>query len=273
MSKSKLKGVGKKLTTSALVLGIVALNTACGQNPVQSVVTNVQIKTYSVDHDEWVQMTTSLNTGGFMLTSVNLPVADPNDHSKIYGQLTLLPSLPKPGSNGGDITISLNISQIANVKGIDPLLPNGTPIPVGGLMNANLIAFPIADTGARLYFALGSQVAMLGAAIPFKELDPAGHYVPGINIFQPIQLGPVSLTAGMFAGAQTNTTGVGFFVDLSQAVKDFPPFSSVKMMARSMPKGSSGITFDSVQPSLITRNKFYQKVYDMSQTGMTLRVQ
>jgi hypothetical protein len=259
----------------------------CGKNsnPVANFVNQLELKTYVSGSDEWVQMTSNLTTGNFMLTGINVPITDPRDRNLVYGEISLSPTLcnTTPCQNTSDLRIALNITQIIPVPATSPLLPNGTNLPVGGLQNSKIVALPIADTGAVIYFAFGPNVAMLGTALPFSALDPAGQYVPGVNVFQPLQLGTVSLIAGLFAGSAPKTTGFGLFVDLSQVINNSPtlaalsadPLSSIRISSASssIAPHASKLSFQAVTPSSRNQNKLYKKLYELHQKGTVLTLE
>jgi hypothetical protein len=259
---------------------------SCGKDgaAVESVVTNVQLNTYSQGADQWISTTISLNTGGFQLAGINLPIADPRDMTKVYGQLSMLPSLCGQNCNGGDLQIALNITQVTKIPGTTATLPNGTALPVGGLQNSTVIALPIANTGARVYFAFGPGIAMLGTAVPFAVLDPVGQLTPGINIFYPLHIGPVDLIAGIFAGADTKTTGIGAFLDLAGLMNSNAAFNDAMTSAisssntivtktiASEPSFKSRLIMKSVRASQAKENKLYLKVYELSKEGRKLEI-
>jgi len=285
MKAKKLNKINTQWALSVLLLSTGLLGSACGkESPVASVVTNVQLKTTQLDGDDWVQVSASLTTGGFKLAGVNLPVSDPKDQ-RVYGQITLIPNLCSANCvNGGELALAVNLTKATSVNGVDPLLPNGTALPVGGLQNATVVAIPVQDTGVLIYFAFGPGVAMLGTAVPFKALDPAGQYLPGANIFVPLQFGPVGVNAGMFVGSATNTTGIGLFVDLASVMdqlnNSLNPRSFAAMVNNSDGMGSrstpvnfrSALKMKKVKPSSRDEQRFYKKMYQLNNQGLKLEV-
>ncbi len=231
-------------------------------SPLTQIVTNIQAKTFTQGSDEWIQVGVSLSTGNFILASVNIPITDPQNRSLIYGQFSLVPILCTPGTTcarGGDIALSLNITQSAHAQSISALLPNGTALPVGGLHTSTLIALPLSDTGAILYFDFSNSVAFLGTAIPFSALDPAGKNIPGVNIFQPANAGPISLNAGMFFGANPKTTGAAFFMNLLGIMPK--PAASENLPHTAF----TPISFKEIKPSLILQYKMYHELKKLNE--------
>jgi len=210
-----------------LSLATVLLTSACtsssGTSTVSQVVTNVSVKTYTQSGDEWAQVTAVLNTNAYQVAAVNVPVTNPTTHVE-YAQLTIVPTLCSGTctANTADLTVAIDISAATKMAGTNPELPNGTPLPVGGLTNATTVVIPIAKTNAQLYFSFGPGVAMLGTTVSFSAMNSVGTYVPGVDIFAPIPAGPVNIIAGIYAGSAPSTTGVGLFVDLSSVINQAP---------------------------------------------------
>src|SRR6185295_17910745 len=111
-------------------------------------------------------------------------------------------------------------------------------------------------------------------------LDPAGKYVPGVNIFEPLTFGNVSLTAGFFTGSSTNTTGIGLFVDLSNVINQAPT-TVAHDVGRFLVGGRSGLStskpanrliLKKVTPASRDQMRLFKKLYEMSNQGITLRL-
>lgn len=272
----------KHVLASALAMGSLLMVAGCGQNgnnAVSNLVTNVVLSNWVKDGDSWVQLTASLNTGGFMLAGINVPIYDPKDTTKIYGQLSLLPNLCNAGSTctgGGDLVVAVNTSQLSGSQAVFTDLPNGTPIPVGGLQNATLIGIPVGKTGARIYLAFGKGVAVFGTAIPFSALDPASKYTPGVNVFQPLTFGKVNLLAGLFIGSNTQpkTTGVALFADLSSVIGNITPApASILATETQSSIDPSIVTMTPVSPGKAVEYSIYRQIYELSKKGLTLKIE
>jgi len=291
--------INNKSTVFGLILtGLLIISSGCGKNgntPIATLINDVSLKTYLQDHDQWMNVSVKLTTGGFSMTGIHLPIVNPNDSSKVYGEFTLVPTLcnTSPCNGGGQLTVALNLTETSQTQGVSIDLPNGTALPVGGLQNANVIALPVAQTGAKIYLAFAPGMAMFGAAVPFSALDPAGKYLPGVDVFEPLTFDKINLIAGIFAGAATNTTGVGIFLDLSSVLNDPTANVSPKALASSEQALASSedvapgagstpawqshapqtMTFGAVKPASSTERKLYQKLFRLSQQGLTLHVQ
>lgn len=251
------------------MLGVsVGATAGCGKNSTSNVVRSVELKSAVINGDDWVQATLSLNTGGFQMAQINIPIADPTQSGLApYGQLTVTPSFCAgmcPGGFTTDLTMALNITRVSSMKPMAAMLPNGTPLPVGGLGGATTLAIPIADTGAVVYYAFGKGVALLGTALAFSVFDPAGTYLPGVNVFFPVRLGPVDLIAGFFGGKLPKTTGLGVFLDLSGVVSMLPHSRSL-LLGAGGEQYKSVLTFREVKPSLAKQVKLGKILNQLSE--------
>jgi hypothetical protein len=280
----------QRLLNSVALSSLMLTMSACGtaNSPISNVVTNVTLKTSTVAGDNWVAVDATLVTGNFQLASLNIPVTDPKT-MKEYGQLTILPNLCSGScvNNGGELILSVNLTEATLINGVDPLLPNGTPLPIGGLSNSTVIGVPVQNTGAMIYFAFGKGVAMVGAAVPFKALDVVGQYVAGADIFIPMQFKGVGVSAGLFIGTLTNTTGVGLFVDLSSVLNPVTPAPSPTVKAAlsamavngSVARNSAAsevsnvLQFKTVKPSASKERDIYYRLYQLNSQGGTLGVE
>lgn len=211
----------KRLFAGVVLITAMFTQACSPSSAVESVVTGFTLETYVQGADNWIQAIAEVNVGSFQLPAFNVPLADPTNMQNSYGNLAFVPGQcdQQTCTGKGNLVISVNLSKATSLPNTSLTLPNATPLPVSGIQNARGIAIPIADTGAKTYLALGQGVTLLGAAIPFSALDPAGKIVPGVNLFVPLNFNKVNVTAGMFFGAETNTTGFGIFVDLSSIVK------------------------------------------------------
>lgn len=273
----------QKFIFATAALSAVTLGTGCGSgvSPSSGIVNDISIKTYTVGSDQWMQMSTILNTNGFQMASVNVPITNPNDHSITYGNVSVNASLcsTKPCKYTADLTVALNVTQASLSHTLDPYLPNGTAVPIGGIDPALIVSLPIATTSvsnSRIYFAFDrvSGVGMLGAALTFAAFDPLGNYVPGLNYFQPFQINNVSLSAGIFAGAATNTTGIGLFVDISNLLKPQPTLLSRAMASLSPGKAvaSAKLLFKTLTPSNSKLIKMGKRMNQMNGQGLVLKL-
>ncbi len=205
----------KTVFSIALFTGL----SACGYRiPVESVVSRANLTSYQQNNDNWISAQLTLKTSTFQLSGINLPITSPTDSTKTLAQLTIAPSLPSAANNSGTVTVALDLTNVIKLPTTHALLPNNAPLPITLPENATLtgvVAVPVEATGATIYYMFGSNLSVLGIAIPFAALDTAGLSAPGANIFAPATFGQVSMLAGMFFGSTSKTTGIGVFIDLS----------------------------------------------------------
>ncbi len=269
-------GILNTLSLSAMIIA-----SGCGKTTTQpnNVVTNAQVSAYtSAQGDQWVEAVISLNTGNYPLAGITLPITDPKNMTKQYGTLSIAPTLCGIGCNKGDLTVAVDLSSISKSTPIpNPTLPNGTPLPLGGLSTATVVGMPVDNTNAMIYYAFAPNTAILGTAIPFSALNPAGQYAAGADIFFPIQFPNVDIDAGMFFGANVNTTGVGVFIDVLNVINNTPapsPSPTAELAIKSSSAShQSEITMETVRPSQHKENAIYQKLYELSIPGPTLKLE
>jgi hypothetical protein len=184
---------------------------ACGNNPM-NFVKGARAETFQQNGASFAQVQTDLSVGNIGLPSFSLPILDPNNLAVSYGSLSLA-----PGANGlTELTIDVNLTAAAGVSGGASVLPNGTPIPIGGLNGASVIELPVSGTSAKIYLAFGSDFALFGAAIPINEFNPVGGVVGGADLFFPFTVDSnLSGTAGLFTGRGSGQNGFAVFIDVT----------------------------------------------------------
>ncbi|MDR3606447.1 MAG: hypothetical protein P4M08_03600 [Oligoflexia bacterium] len=211
--------IGNKALLSLAALTAVALETGCGSSSssVGNMVSGVKVSSSVQNGDIWASLTANLNTNSFILAGLQVPIVDPQNPSIEYGQISLTETLCTGSGicqNGGQLSLSVDLTAVAklpNLEGTD--LPNGTPIPLSGL--SSLIALPIGNTNGKVYVDFSSGKAVIGVAFPFKALNSVGQYVPGLDIFDAVNFGSVNAYVGIFAGSQSDQTGIALLVDAS----------------------------------------------------------
>ena len=289
--------ISKSMNHPALgsILFFAALNSVGCNNKTQPVnpvhVLNSAVTTsFAPNQDEWIDFSITLSTQNFVVAALTLPILNPQNPSIQYGSLSLQPvfcTTPAncPYGNGAQIGVNLNLTSITSAKGIAPLLPNGAALPVGGLQNAAVIALPVANTGAVVYFAFGKGVAMLGTAVPFTQLNTVGQTIPGANLFIPATIttpkGNFTLLPGIFTGQAPNTTGIGFFADLAGIIPQSTVLASLTRAKQTAqlsskaqaPSIKSNLIFPSTVPSTQKRNRLYQELINLNQRGGYLNLQ
>jgi hypothetical protein len=205
----------RSLTVAALLVTSGTLAVGCGKQQ-GGLAKNVQIRTYTQDGDIWGEMIATFETGGLSFPALSLPIFDPKHPGVSYGTVSFRPIL----SGGTELVIAVNISDVANVQNVITTLPNGTPIPVGGLGMCSTIGLPVGGTKTIVYVALGEGCAMVGVALAIKELDNIGQHVGlPLNFFPAFDFGNgVRGIAGIFTGTTSGSSGIAIFVDFAGAL-------------------------------------------------------
>jgi hypothetical protein len=188
----------------------------CGKQGQGGLAKSVQIRTYTQDGDIWGEVVANFETGGLTFPALTLPIFDPKVPGVSYGTVSFRPIL----SGGTELVVAVNISDIANVQNVMTTLPNGTPIPVGGLSQCTTVGLPVGGTKTIVYVALGEGCAMVGVALAIKELDNVGQHVGlPLNFFPAFDFGNgVRGIAGVFTGTTSGSSGIALFVDFAGAM-------------------------------------------------------
>lgn len=248
-------------TVLALSMSLMTLS-GCGSKGVGGMVAGMAFKTYLQDGNLWAEAKVGLDIGNMVLAGIDVPITSPRDPSQILGHVAIRSNWGK----SSELFVTANLSAIYEVSPVDNVLPNGTAIPVTGFESTG-VALPVGKNGGRLYLGLGDGVSMLGFALPFKELEKTGQYVPGLNIFNGFASGGVDGVVGLFFGASAGQSGLGLFIRI--------PGSATSSLAKLSFKASSvrsvsQVQFLEVQPSKKQRNKLYWKLNELNNRGTQL---
>jgi hypothetical protein len=197
------------LLVTALIcsLGLTACNKAN-----TGIVNDIKLRLFQdpQSNDTMVEMTTDLMTGNLVFSNMTIPIVDPKNPAREYGTITMQKDL-----NGKNLLVlTADLTAMRNGQPVDGrLLPNGSPIPVGGL--DYVVAFP-AGKKSLVYLGAQSNLVMLGLAVVIPQMDKIGATLPGASLFfdLPTQ-SKVRGLAGTFFGAQASTTGIGVFASVS----------------------------------------------------------
>jgi hypothetical protein len=261
------------------LLALSSLLVSCGKNPNLNFVKTVELKTFQKDNQAYGQVRTNLDTGSIQLPGISLPITDPRNPIINYGNLGIVLNL-----NGTtDIVIDVNLSAVAQLPGGPATLPNGTALPVGGLNGVDVIELAVDRTGAKVYFAFGSNVVLAGTAIPIREFNGIGQYIGGANLFTAFQAGSsVRGIAGIFTGKNEGQNGIGFFVDASKLLQTSPP-SQPNVHGNGLASVSSALTshsssrsfavhFADIKPSSKNEQRIKESVYKLHRRAARVRL-
>jgi hypothetical protein len=221
--------------------------TACSKTG--SWVTDAKLTTSNQNGDEYVQLSTQLNTGGIALIPITLPIVNPHNAAEVLGQISIHSGL---GNGTSELEIAVNLSAVLSLPDGTSLgmLPNGTSIPVAGVDASHWLSLPVANSSSRLYLNLDSQnkKAVLGVAIGIDQLSIG---VPA-NLLLPFSAKNVSGVAGIYTGAGKGQSGFALFADAGSLLSN-------KTTAKFMTKKSSEL-------------KIQRKLYELDMKKSVLRV-
>lgn len=191
-----------------VLVGFTALLSlsACGK---AAFVTGVTAQSYEQNGDTLAELSLNLDTYGFPLPSLNIPIVDPNDAAVEYGDVAI---------NGSQLTLTVDVTATAHLPSGADSLPNGQPLPIS-TTGMGVIELPVKNSQARVYIAVGDGNAMIGTAIPIHALDSIAKYLGGVDLFPQFNINNVTGVAGIFtAGGSSGDSGIAVFLDVSNVL-------------------------------------------------------
>lgn len=207
-----------KITLISLLL-ITGLLSACGKN--NSFVKGVNAIFEEREGEEWIGVSTTLNTGLASLPPMSLPIYDKN-HQRQLMTVSI-------GNTGGKkpntiIALSTNLSRLEDFPHCESnsnALPNGAPLPLAD-SSRELYCIPITNQSGRVYVSAHSDTKelMLGIALNVKEFQSIGKKLGKIDLFLPFEFQKIEGVYGFFTGKEKSQSGLGLFFDLSQFIKE-----------------------------------------------------
>jgi len=240
---------------------------SCGKAP-SNVLTGVKVESRTIENDVWMSFSADLNLGAMNFASISIPVLHPRGQTPV-GQLDLVSGLG--GVN--QLKISVNVSEISDVRATQSVLPNGNMIPL--IANNPTIAINIGN-GAKVYLTISENVTAIGVAVPITAFDSIGQSLPGLNFFPIINTNGVIGTAGIFTGRNSGQNGIAVVADVSQVVNlgnILPSAPSVYLMQAETAR-SEGIKLDyrSQAGSSSQKSKLDNMIYKLHQKKAVLRM-
>ncbi len=118
-----------KLTNIAKTMGALLLLSMTACSNTEKWVNQINLDTQEQSGEQFVELTADVDTRALLVSSVTFPIVDPNDTTKLVGQLSLVGGL---GTGTSKLSVLVKSSLLLDGK-IQPgkgLLPNGTMIPV-----------------------------------------------------------------------------------------------------------------------------------------------
>lgn len=203
------------LTISLLVLA--SCEKPEGQKPF---ITDLALKTKLQEEKVWLEVSAMMNLKTFILPSLQFPVIDFRHPEIVYGKLYMAPSFT-PGES--EIAIDINLTELAKLEAVEPSLPNGGRLPIGGVDRADVIEIEIPQIKGKVYIALNTlhpnkRVFMGGFALSIPQADGIGTAVGQGQLFPHFTIKNVLIYAGVYTSNEPNKTGIGVFADLSSVI-------------------------------------------------------
>ncbi|MCM2280034.1 MAG: hypothetical protein NDJ89_18325 [Oligoflexia bacterium] len=252
--------VSSKLALSAV---LVAALSACGKGDSGGdLVQQVRIKTYEQSGELFAELKAMLNTGAMMLAGLDIPIVDRKHPGVILGHFTVSNVFcGKPFCSGSELTVSLSLTKMLDADPAQALLPNGSPLPVGGLAGVPIVSVNAGDSGARIYLGISETVAMLGLALPFREFDQVGSNLPGFNIFLPIDSDEGTRgVAGIFTGSAPGQSGLALFLDFSDKLGSATSLAREGRMSTLAVREPARLSFEERIPDSRSVKKIFKRL-------------
>jgi hypothetical protein len=181
---------------------------------INNVVLDANLKSYVIEEDMWVDADATVNLGKLSLGAIDLPIVNPRNKERVFGQIVIKPRLD---STTSDISLKVNISEIAMLPATDlATLPNGAELPVAGIDGQKIVELEIDQIRSKVYIGISENMAILGFAVVIKQLDRLDGAVQ--NLFFRFNVKEVVGVVGLFASKEEKQSGLGFFVDLSDII-------------------------------------------------------
>jgi hypothetical protein len=201
-----MKSIFSRLTVLVIISLIVS---ACGKRP--QVVTGVQVQTQVVQQSMYLSVSADIDLGNMSFPSAELPIYHPH-FSQPIGSVSLITLLG--GKN--QLKISVNVSELTNLRASIARLPNGGTIPL--IANNPTIAVALGK-GAQLYLTLSETAVAIGVAVPFSTFDGIGSSVGSANLFPVFSIDKMIGAAGIFTSSTKGQNGFAFIADVSRYVR------------------------------------------------------
>jgi hypothetical protein len=203
------KFMQKFLVKMVTLVMVTLIMSACGKRP--QVVTGVQVQSSIQSQNIMLSLQADLDLGNMSFPAVTLPIIHPRGQTPI-GSVDLIPVLG--GKN--QITIHLNVSELADIQAAEARLPNGNLIP---LIANNPTVEVLLGAGAKLYLTATASAVAIGVAIPIKTFDGIGSNVGSVNLFPTFNIDKVVGAAGIFTSQNAGENGFALVADVSEYVK------------------------------------------------------
>ncbi len=141
------------------------------------------------------------------------------------------------------VEAKINLTRSSKMKGLDPYLPNGEKIPVGGMVNARIINMRIGNTQSKSYVLLAENKVMVGYALGIEEIGEATNYLGVSNYFLRFLYNYIEGVVGFYSGDFDNQDGLAVFFNLNTVISNdlIRVLFSNEMATKSMIEKSKGM--------------------------------
>ena len=243
-------------------MGLLATLVSCGKNPQNRIVDHVYLETVNQEKDLWLNLTTELNLGGLQMTSLTLPIHDPQNPGEYFGELSFSSDITTFMSV---VQLKVNFSKLSRVEGsFSPSLPTGDPLPFRGLEGEEIIEFSVPQINSKVYVYVSRESVILGFASTIKEFSRAAPYLGGADLFFGFNKNNIRGSVGFFSSSDTKETGLGLFADLSQVISA----DALKDLILSQNNNKAVLSVEKADKS--TKKKVIKSYLEISKSGGTL---
>lgn len=226
-SLRKIKALGFLILTASLM-------SACGKNG--SFVSGVNVLLQEKEGEEWVGISTTLNTGKATLPTMSIPIYDKKRERVLIEVQLSNTGGAKPKSVIGFTTNLSKLDDLPQCEGSPSLLPNGSPIPLVDT-SKKIYCVPIGQQTGRIYIGAHADMKELGVgiALTIKEFQAIGKKVGKMDLFLPFEFQNIGGVYGFFTSKEANQNGLGLFFDLSRYINPEPtaPGEEIKSLLTS----------------------------------------
>jgi hypothetical protein len=250
-----MKTRSKIILALSIVTALSVASVSCGKSNYKFV-TDVKLKSYQENGEAFAEALVVINTGSIQLPAFDFPIANPMSPGVSYGRVAM-----RPAAGGGtELDVAVNLSKIPGMPGFgDGTLPNGKRIPLGGVDPEDVMSFPVANTGVRVYVYFTEGVAMIGAAIPIQQFDKFVGMVGAIDLFIPFDVKGVRGTAGVFSSKNEGQSGLGLFIDAGKLLEEVTVQQALAQ-AGVAADGPRVLTFEERHPSAEKEKKVFDQL-------------
>ncbi len=199
--------------TMAMAIAFLGMSLSACSN--SSWVKGASLATETVNNNDYISLTTTLDTGSMTLIPISIPIQNPNNPSEQLGQLSIQTGM----GTGAQLSLKVNLSSALNIPGSSSAgkLPNGTDIPVATPDANKWIQIPIRGQSSRIYLNLdtANKTAVMGVAVGISNLNVG----VGANLLIPFNVSGVNGLAGVYSGTVAGQSGFALFADASSLLK------------------------------------------------------